>query len=106
MVMQRSGDSRVPQIAQLLEGKAKHTGTLVSWPSSYNPLLDLNDDNSAESTAFALRFLTQADPKSPLLEQAAQWLVVNRTGDTGGTPPSRQPWCSLAWSIISLPRRS
>jgi alpha-2-macroglobulin len=80
MVMQRTGDSRVPQIAQMLESKAKHTGTLVSWPSSYNPLLDLNDDNSAESTAFALRFLTQADPKSPLLEQAAQWLVVNRSG--------------------------
>jgi uncharacterized protein YfaS (alpha-2-macroglobulin family) len=80
MVMQRSGDSRVPQIVQMLESKAKHAGTLVSWPSSYNPLLDLNDDNSAESTAFALRFLTQADPQSPLLEQAAQWLVVNRSG--------------------------
>jgi hypothetical protein len=80
MVMQRTGDGRVPQIAQLLESKARHAGTLVSWPSSYNPLLDLNDDNSAESTAFALRFLTHADPQSPLLEQAAQWLVVNRTG--------------------------
>ncbi len=80
MVMQRTGDSRVPQIAQLLESKARHAGTLVSWPSNYNPLLDLNDDNSAESTAFALRFLTHADPQSPLLERAAQWLVVNRTG--------------------------
>ncbi len=58
--------------------KARHSGTLVSWPSSYNPLLDLSDDNSAESTAFALRFLTHAGPKSPLLEGAAQWLVLNR----------------------------
>ena len=80
MVMLRAGDSRAPQIAQLLEGKAQHTGTLVSWPSSYSPLLDLNDDNSAESTAFALRFLTHADAKSPLLEGAAQWLVLNRNG--------------------------
>jgi alpha-2-macroglobulin len=64
----------------MLESKAKHTGTLVSWPSSYNPLLEISDDNSAESTAFALRFLTHADAKSPLLEPAAQWLVLNRNG--------------------------
>jgi uncharacterized protein YfaS (alpha-2-macroglobulin family) len=53
---------------------------LVSCPSSYRPLLDINDDNSAESTAFALRFLTHADARSPLLEGAAQWLVLNRNG--------------------------
>jgi alpha-2-macroglobulin len=80
MVMLRTGDSRTAQIAQLLEAKAQRAGSLVSWPSSYNPLLDLNDDNSAESTAFALRFLTHADAKSPLLEPAAQWLVLNRNG--------------------------
>ncbi len=80
MVMLQTGDSRAPQIAQMLESKARHTGTLVSWPSSYSPLLDLNDDNSAESTAFSLRFLTHADAKSPLLEGAAQWLVLNRNG--------------------------
>jgi alpha-2-macroglobulin len=80
MVMLRTTDSRAPQIAQLLEAKAQRTGTLVSWPSSYNPLLDLNDDNSAESTAFAMRFLTHADASSPLLEGAAQWLVLNRDG--------------------------
>ena len=80
MAMLRTGDNRAPQIAQLLESKAQRTGTLVSWPSSYSPLLDLNDDNSAESTAFALRFLTHADANSPLLEGAAQWLVLNRNG--------------------------
>jgi alpha-2-macroglobulin len=78
MAMQRTSDTRAPQIAQLLEAKAQRAGTLVSWPSSYSPLLDINDDNSAESTAFALRFLTHADPQSPLLEGAAQWLVLNR----------------------------
>ena len=80
MVMLRTGDNRAAQIAQMLESKAQRAGTLVSWPSSYSPLLDINDDNSAESTAFALRFLTHADPKSPLLEGAAQWLVLNRNG--------------------------
>ncbi len=80
MVMMRTGDSRAAQIAQLLEKKAQRTGTLVSWPSTYNPLLDFEGDNSAESTAFALRFLSHADPKSPLLDGAAQWLVLNRSG--------------------------
>jgi alpha-2-macroglobulin len=80
MVMLQSGDNRAPQIAQILERKAKREGSLVSWPSGYNPLLEINDDNSAESTAFVLRFLTHADAKSPLLEPAAQWLVINRNG--------------------------
>jgi alpha-2-macroglobulin len=80
LVMLRTGDSRAAQVAQMLEAKAKHVGDLASWPSNYNPLLDLGDDNSAESTAFALRFLTHADAKSPLLQPAAQWLVLNRNG--------------------------
>jgi uncharacterized protein YfaS (alpha-2-macroglobulin family) len=80
MVMQRTGDTRAASIAQVLEGKAKHSGTLVWWPSAYNPLLDVPEDNSAESTAFAMRFLTHADANSPLLEGAAQWLVLNRDG--------------------------
>ncbi len=80
MVMLRTNDNRAAQIAQLLEAKAQRTGTLVSWPSSYSPLIDVDEDNSAESTAFALRFLTHADAKSPLLEGAAQWLVLNRNG--------------------------
>lgn len=80
LAMQRNSDTRVPQIAKLLEDKAKRAGQLVSWPSNYNPLLDLFYDNDAESTAFAMRFLTHADPKSPLLDGAAQWLVANRDG--------------------------
>ena len=80
MVMLRNGDTRAAQIAQLLEGQAKHSGALVWWPSAHNPLLDVAEDNSAESTAFAMRFLTHADAKSPLLEGAAQWLVLNRDG--------------------------
>ena len=106
MVMLRTGDNRSAQIAQILEGKVKREGVLASWPSKYNPLLDLNDDNSAESTAFALRFLTHADPKSPLLEAAAQWLVVIAPAAIGGTRLNRQPWCSLAWSTILPPHRS
>jgi alpha-2-macroglobulin len=81
LAMLQVSDARAAQIATLLEGKVDHAGELASWPSGYNPLLDLYYDNNAESTAFALRFLTRADPQSPLLGQAAQWLVLNRSGE-------------------------
>ncbi len=73
-------DARASAVAKLVESKVKRQGELASWPSRYSPLLDFEYDNSAESTAYALRFLTKADPQSPLLDAAAQWLVLNRTG--------------------------
>ena len=73
-------DRRAGDVAKLVEDKVQRQGELASWPSRYSPLLDFEYDNSAESTAYALRFLTKADPKSPLLDAAAQWLVLNRTG--------------------------
>jgi alpha-2-macroglobulin len=73
-------DGRAGELANLVKNKVQRQGELASWPSRYSPLLDFEYDNSAESTAYALRFLTKADPKSPLLDAAAQWLVLNRTG--------------------------
>lgn len=80
LAMLHASDVRASQITKLLEDRAKRAGMLAYWPSNYNPLLDLYYDNDAESTAFAMRFLAHADPNSPLLEQAAQWLVLNRNG--------------------------
>lgn len=73
-------DSRASELARLVESKVQRQGDLASWPSRYSPLLDFEYDNSAESTAYALRFLTKADPKNSLMDAAAQWLVLNRTG--------------------------
>ncbi|HUY82013.1 MAG TPA: alpha-2-macroglobulin family protein [Acidobacteriaceae bacterium] len=78
LAMLDTGDQRTGQVAHLIESKAHMAGELVSWPSSYNPLLDFTYDDTAESTAFALRFLAHADPKSLLLPKAAQWLMLNR----------------------------
>ena len=78
--MLRSSNPRTSEVAKLLEGKVKQTGEFAHWPSNFNPLLGFEYDNSAESTAFAMRFLTHADPKSALLPQAAQWLMLNRDG--------------------------
>lgn len=80
LAMLRGSDQRSAQIAGLLESKARQSGGLAYWPSVYNPLLDLYYDNNAESTAFALRFLTHAKPGSSLLGEAAQWLILNKNG--------------------------
>ena len=78
LAMQRASDSRAAEIAKLLESKATQQGDLASWPSTYNPILDLEYDDSSQSTAFAMRFLSTADPHSPLLPKAAEWLMLNR----------------------------
>jgi uncharacterized protein YfaS (alpha-2-macroglobulin family) len=79
LAMIDANDGRAGEMAKLMESKAHREGELVSWPSRYSPLLDIEYDNGAESTAYAMRFLAKADPKSPLLDAAAQWLVMNRT---------------------------
>jgi uncharacterized protein YfaS (alpha-2-macroglobulin family) len=78
--LEHVADKRVPAAAQLLESRAKQTDEVAYWPSNYNPLLEFDADNSAESTAFALRFLIHADPQSPLLSKSAEWLMLNRSG--------------------------
>jgi uncharacterized protein YfaS (alpha-2-macroglobulin family) len=78
LAMLHSNDSRIADLAKLLESKAKQQGDLASWPSTYNPVLDLEYDDSAQSTAFAMRFLSHADAQSPLLPKAAEWLMLNR----------------------------
>ena len=79
LAMVDAKDGRVGEIAKLVEDKVQRQGELTSWPSRYSPLLDVGYDNDVESTAYALRFLAKVDPKSPLLDAAAQWLVLNRT---------------------------
>jgi hypothetical protein len=78
LAMLHGSDSRIADLARLLESKARQEGELASWPSTYNPVLDLEYDDSAQSTAFAMRFLAHADAQSPLLPKAAEWLMLNR----------------------------
>ena len=78
LAMLHVNDSRTADLAKLLESKVKEQGDLASWPSNYSPVLDLEYDDSVQSTAFALRFLSHADAQSPLLPKAAEWLMLNR----------------------------
>jgi hypothetical protein len=78
LAMLHANDAHTADLAKLIESKAKQQGDLASWPSTYNPVLDLEYDDSAQSTAFAMRFLSHADAQSPLLPRAAEWLMLNR----------------------------
>jgi uncharacterized protein YfaS (alpha-2-macroglobulin family) len=78
LAMLETKDSRAGEIATLLVTKAQKEGDRVSWPTTRQPLLDLDADSSAETTGYALKFLVHATPNSPLLAGAALWLVANR----------------------------
>jgi uncharacterized protein YfaS (alpha-2-macroglobulin family) len=78
LAMLRAKDNRAADIGKLLESRARVEGELASWPSAENPLLDIETDSSAQSTALALKLLAHTDPQNPLLVKAAQWLVANR----------------------------
>jgi hypothetical protein len=73
-------DPRATQVAALLASKAAHQGDLVSWKGSYLPLLDYDQSNDTEATAYAVRLLAKVDPSQPLLPGAAQWLMLARDG--------------------------
>jgi alpha-2-macroglobulin len=78
LAMLHANDTHTADLTKLLESKAKQQGDLASWPSTYSPVLDLEYDDSAQSTAFAMRFLAHSDAQSPLLPKAAEWLMLNR----------------------------
>ncbi len=80
LAMLQVHDTRVSDIATLLASEAVHQGDLVSWKSSYVPMLDAEYSNGAEATAYALRLLAKVDPNNTLLSGAAQWLMLARNG--------------------------
>ncbi|MBK9169432.1 MAG: alpha-2-macroglobulin [Bryobacterales bacterium] len=74
----RSGDPRAAGLAARLEREAIVDPVEAHWKVERDSILDTGADASAEATAYALKFLTQVRPDSPLLEKAAQWLVAHR----------------------------
>lgn len=71
-------DSRASEVADQLVKLAVVRGGEASWPGERDPLLDFSSDITAETTAHVLKFLTRVRPESPLLAQAATWLVRHR----------------------------
>jgi uncharacterized protein YfaS (alpha-2-macroglobulin family) len=80
LAMLDAQDPRAAEVATLLASEAVHQGELVSWKGSYLPLLDYDQTNDTEATAYAVRLLAKVNAEQPLLPGAAQWLMLARDG--------------------------
>ncbi len=76
--MKHAADARSEQLADALEKSARSDSAQVWWESQRDYLLDFATDASPEATAFAVKFLSQVRPQSPLLPRAALYLVSHR----------------------------
>jgi uncharacterized protein YfaS (alpha-2-macroglobulin family) len=79
LLLMRRKDARAQEFVKLLEADAQPSGPFVSWKSERDAMLDFSEDNSFETTAYALKALSNLDPKSDLLPRAARWLMEHRT---------------------------
>jgi len=80
LALHQAGDSRATEIADRVEKQAMVDESEAHWSSQYDYLMEFWIDDSAESTAYALRLLSLTRPESPLLQKAAFWLVNHRDG--------------------------
>jgi alpha-2-macroglobulin len=71
-------DQRAHEVAAEIERFAKVDRMTAHWESRRKPRLDFMDYDQTEGTALSLRALTRIKPESPLLPQAARWLVSDR----------------------------
>jgi uncharacterized protein YfaS (alpha-2-macroglobulin family) len=79
LLLDEAGDPRGNELAQTLAGEAETRGDVSWWASGRDPLLFDAVETSVEATAIAVQALTRRDPKSPLVERAVRWMMLNRT---------------------------
>jgi len=80
LALHAAGDMRAAQVAEMLERKAVVTQSEVYWSSEFDSLMEFRIDDSAETTAHAVRLLSLLKPESPLLPKAVFYLVSHRNG--------------------------
>ena len=73
-------DARGDELARALMAEAQTKGDLTWWTSDHDALLLHFTDTSVEATATAIRALARRDPRSPVLDRAVRWLMLNRSG--------------------------
>ena len=80
LALYTAGDSRAKDVGTLIEKQAIVNDAEARWPSDYDSFLEFYYDDSAETTAYAVRLLSLTHPDSPVLPKAALWLVNHRDG--------------------------
>jgi alpha-2-macroglobulin len=71
-------DQRAHEVAAEIEHSARVDNTTAHWESKRTARLDFTEYDETEGTALSLKALTRIKPDSPLLPQAARWLVSDR----------------------------
>ena len=79
LLLLRLKDPRAQEFATILAKSVHVEGPHAWWKSERHPMLDFSSDNSFETTAYALKALSQLNPKSDVLPKAARWLVDRRS---------------------------
>jgi alpha-2-macroglobulin len=80
LTMQLMNDGRISDASQMLRDMAKAEGDGTYWESKFDGLMEIEIDDSAEATAYAVKLLSQVSPNDPLLPRAVLWLVRHRDG--------------------------
>ena len=78
LTMQLSKDGRVNEAVKMLRDSAKSEGDGSYWPSTFDNLMEIETDTSAEGTAYTVKLLSEVSPQDPLLPRAVLWLVRHR----------------------------
>ncbi|HWR34370.1 MAG TPA: alpha-2-macroglobulin family protein [Clostridia bacterium] len=78
LVMHLNGDDRANEAANTLRSMVKAEGEGAYWASSKDDLLEIDVDNSAEATAYAVKLLSQLSPQDMLLPKAVLWMMRHR----------------------------
>lgn len=78
LTMQLAKDGRISEAAQMLRDLVKTEGDGAYWESKFDGLMEIEIDDSAEATAYAVKLLSQVSPGDPLLPRAVLWLVRHR----------------------------
>lgn len=71
-------DPRAGELVAQIEKAAVVEGDQAHWEQRRDPMLDFQEDISAEATAYVVKFLANAKTDSDLLPKAAMWLVTHR----------------------------
>jgi len=85
LTLDEAKDARANELATALEAEAVTTGELTYWTSENDPLLQDTVDTRVEATALAVQALVRRNPRSPLLERAVRYLLLNRSGGYWGS---------------------
>ena len=85
LTLDEAKDARAAELAPALEAEAVTTGELSYWSSDTDPLLEDAVETRVEATALAVQALVRRNPRSPLLERAVRYLLLNRTGGYWGS---------------------